>query len=130
MKILVIDEDPAMIELLRLLLTPSFFEVITASSTQEGVELTRSAKPDIILLDISLTEINGWKICKTLRKLTSVPILILSALDNPGLVADALDAGADDYLIKPVPNRVLTAHIEKLVRRKRVEQFSSVSLSL
>lgn len=122
MKILVIDDDPAMTELLKLLLAPSLFEVLTANSGQQGIDLAHEKEPDMILLDLMMPEMNGWQVCKQIRKFSQVPIIILSALDNPGLVADALDAGADDYLIKPVPNRVLTAHIDKLVRRKRVEQ--------
>lgn len=123
MKILVIDDDPAMTELLKLVLAPSLFTVFTANSGQEGIDLARQEEPDMILLDLMMPEMNGWQVCKRVRKFSQVPIIILSALDNPGLVADALDAGADDYLIKPVPNRVLTAHIEKLIRRnKRQEQ--------
>lgn len=129
MKILVIDDDPAMTELLKLLLAPSLFEVITANEGQEGIRLAREQQPDTILLDLMMPEMSGWQVCKSIRKFSQVPIIILSALDNPGLVADALDAGADDYLIKPVPNRVLTAHIEKLVRRKRAEQDAALKVS-
>jgi two-component system response regulator ResD len=63
---------------------------------------------------------NGWQVCKIIREFSHVSILILSALDSPGLVAAALDAGADDYLIKPVPTNVLMAHIHTLVRRTRL----------
>jgi len=129
MKILVIDENPAMTEMLRILFSPSIFEVITANSEQDGVELTRSGHPDIVLINLMMPELGGWRVCKTLRKVTKAPIIILSALDNPALVADALDAGADDYLIKPVPNRVLTARLEKLVRRQRIESLTSLSVS-
>jgi DNA-binding response OmpR family regulator len=123
MKILVIDDDPAMTELLKLSLAPTLFTVTTANSGMDGIELVKSVQPDIILLDLMMPEMNVWQVCKKIRKFSDVPIIIMSALDNPGLVADALDAGADDYLIKPIPNRVLIAHIEKLVRRnKRLEQ--------
>ena len=63
---------------------------------------------------------SGWQVSKAVREFSKVPILILSALDSPGLVAAALDAGADDYLIKPVPSNVLVAHINNLVRRNRL----------
>lgn len=119
MKVLVIDDDPAMTELIKLLLSPSPFVVLAANDGQEGIDLARTEQPDIILLDLMMPEINGWQVCKRIRKFSQVPIIILSALDNPGLVANALDAGADDYLIKPVPNRVLTARIHKLVNRNK-----------
>jgi DNA-binding response OmpR family regulator len=63
---------------------------------------------------------NGWQVCSEVRRFSSVPILILSALDNPGHVASALDAGADDYLVKPVPSGVLVAHINNLTRRTSI----------
>ncbi len=120
MKILVIDDDPAMTDLLKLLLAPAAAEVIAANSGPEGIRMANDTKPDVITLDLMMPDINGWQVCKAIRKVSSIPILILSALDSPGLVAAALDAGADDYLIKPVPSSVLLAHINKLVRRNNV----------
>ena len=73
----------------------------------------------MITLDLMMPDMNGWQVCKAVRGFSQVPILVLSALDSPGMVAAALDAGADDYLIKPVPSSVLLAHINKLVRRAR-----------
>jgi DNA-binding response OmpR family regulator len=119
MKILVIDDDPAMTDLLKLLLEPTAAVVLTANSGPEGVQTARTDAPDIIILDLMMPDMNGWQVCNAVRSFSQVPILILSALDSPGLVAAALDAGADDYLIKPVPSSVLVAHINKLVRRSR-----------
>ena len=119
MKILVIDDDPAMTELLILLLQPASADVATANSGPEGVALTKQLIPDVVTLDLMMPDMNGWQVCKAIREFSSVPILILSALDSPGMVAAALDAGADDYLIKPVPSNVLMAHINKLVRRSK-----------
>ncbi len=117
MKILVIDDDPAMTELLKLLLSPVNAEVLTANSGPEGIRLVNEEKPDVITLDLMMPDMNGWQVATAVREVCDTPILILSALDSPGLVAAALDAGADDYLIKPVPSSVLLAHINKLVRR-------------
>ena len=121
MKILVIDDDPAMTELLKLLLMQAASEIFTANTGQEGIAHARNSSPDIIILDLMMPEMDGWKVCEMVRSFSNVPILILSALDNPGMVARALDAGADDYLIKPVPSGVLIAHLNNLVRRARVE---------
>ena len=120
MKILVIDDDPAMTDLLKLLLVPAAAEILTANSGPEGIRLANEVKPDVITLDLMMPDINGWQVCKAIRLVSTIPILILSALDSPGLVAAALDAGADDYLIKPVPSSVLLAHINKLVRRNNL----------
>jgi len=116
-KILAIDDDTAMTELLTLLLKSHKYTIETANSGQEGIDLIPKIKPDIILLDLMMPEMDGWETCQKIRSFTNTPIVILSALNNPGMVAKALDAGADDYLIKPVPSSILTAHIENLARR-------------
>ncbi|MCL4562862.1 MAG: response regulator [Chloroflexi bacterium] len=121
MKILVIDDDPAMTELLKILLQSLTKSIITANSGKEGVQLARQNEPDIVILDMMMPEVDGWEVCRLIREVSRVPIIILSALDNPGMVVRALDAGADEYLIKPVPSGVLVAHINKLVRRSKVE---------
>ncbi len=64
-----------------------------------------------------MPDMDGWQVCKATREFSSVPILILSALDEPSIVASVLDIGADDFLVKPVPSAVLIAHLNKLVRR-------------
>ena len=121
MKVLIVDDDPAMSDLIKLLLAPSQYEVVSASNGLDGINLAKQFNPDIVLLDLMMPEMTGSQVCKRIRKFSSVPIIMMSALDNPALVVDALDAGADDYLIKPVPNRVLTAQLEKLARRQRIE---------
>jgi DNA-binding response OmpR family regulator len=117
MKILVIDDDPDTIGLLRVILEPAFHEVITATSGPEGIYIARQQSPDLIILDMILPEMNGPEICRTLRKFNKAPILILSALDSPSMVIASLEAGADDYLIKPITNGMLVAHINKFLRR-------------
>lgn len=120
MKILVIDDDPAMTDLLKLLLEPASSAIYTANSGPDGIHLAKAERPDVIILDLMMPDMNGWQVSKSIREFSKAPILILSALDSPGLVAAALDAGADDYLIKPVPSNVLVAHINNLVRRTRL----------
>ncbi|HMD88512.1 MAG TPA: response regulator [Anaerolineaceae bacterium] len=130
MKVLVIDDDPAMTDLLKILLLAVSSNVYTANTGIEGIALARSTDIDIIILDLMMPEMDGWQVCKSVRDFSSVPILILSALDSPGMVAAALDAGADDYLIKPVTSSVLIAHLTKLIRRNhRSDQNMMSSLS-
>jgi DNA-binding response OmpR family regulator len=121
MKILVIDDDLAMTDLLKVLLAPTGALILAALSGQDGLEQIAKHNPEIIILDLMMPEVDGWQVCHKVRETSKTPILILSALDNPGTVASALDAGADDYLIKPVTSGVLIAHINKLVRRNWVE---------
>jgi len=109
-----------MTELLILLLRTRGFEVFTANSGEEGIKKVRELNPDVLILDLMMSGVDGWEVCSKVRKFSTTPILILSALDTPGMVASALDAGADDYLIKPIPSSVLIAHLHNLARRARM----------
>ena len=120
-KAIAIDDDPAMTDLLSLLLRSHGLEIYSANNGEEGLQLVRSINPDIIILDLMMPGKDGWQVCREVRTFSNVPIIILSALDNPGMVASALDAGADDYLIKPVPSGVLIAHLNNLTRRANAE---------
>lgn len=116
-KILVIDDDVAITELMSMLLKTFGFEVITTNSGDEGIKLARETNPNVVLLDLMMPDVDGWQVCKAVRQVSNVPILILSAINDPRMVASVLDVGADDFLVKPVPSGVLVAHIKKLVRR-------------
>lgn len=117
MKVLVIDDDPSMTELLALLLRPITREVITANTAPDGILMAKDQAPDIIVLDLMMPDMDGYQVCSAIRSFSTIPILILSALDMPGMVSKALDAGADDYLIKPVTSGILIAHLYNLIRR-------------
>lgn len=119
-KILVIDDDEGMTEILALLLNPAWSDILTANSGKDGIELAQKMSPDVIILDLMMPGMNGWQVTKEIRAFSEVPILILSAIDSPGLVADALDAGADDYVTKPVSSGTLIARINKILRRTKV----------
>jgi DNA-binding response OmpR family regulator len=116
-KILVIDDDIAITELMSMLLKTHGFEVITTNTGAEGINIARTKNPSVVLLDLMMPDVDGWQVCKAVRKFSNVPILILSAINDPRMVASVLDAGADDFLVKPVPSGVLVAHIRKMVRR-------------
>ncbi len=130
MKVLVIDDDPAMTELLKIQLQSDTVTVDIAYSGEEGITMVRKAGPDIIILDLLMPELDGWQTCKRIREFTQTPILILSALDNPGLVANALDAGADDYLVKPVSSNMLNVHLKNLTRRNHAEKDAFRSITV
>lgn len=118
-RVLVIDDDKALTDLLKISLDSTQYEVIAANSGKDGIEVALTQFPDIIILDLVLPGVEGWQIGKAIREFSKVPILVLSAFDKPGMVARALDGGADDYLIKPVSIDVLVAHLNKLTRRAR-----------
>jgi two-component system response regulator MtrA len=116
-KLLVIDDDSAVTDLLSLLLKSNCFEVTATNNSTEGLGMIRDVSPDVVILDLMMPEMDGWQICKAVREFSPVPIIILSALNDPSMIASVLDAGADDYLTKPTPSRVLIAHINRLINR-------------
>lgn len=122
--VLVIDNDVSLTEILKATLEPEAFEVHTAHEVEEGINAIHRLNPDVIVLDLYLPEKDGWQVCRDIRAFSKIPILILSVLNNPDAIAQALDEGADDYLIKPVPSGVLIAHLKNLIRRARAEQVA------
>lgn len=116
-KILIIDDDEMLVELFSFLLTSHGYEVLRAFGGAEGLKKIEEEKPDLVLLDLMMPEIDGWQVCQDVRKFSQVPIIVISALDHPAMIARALDAGADDYLVKPVPSGVLLARIARLLWR-------------
>src|SRR3972149_5123879 len=116
-KVLVIDDDLAITELMGMLLKTHGFEAIATNSGADGIRLAKEKSPNIILLDLMMPDVDGWQVCREIRMFSNAPILILSAINDPRMVASVLDLGADDFLVKPVPSGVLVAHIRKMVRR-------------
>lgn len=115
-KVLVIDDDIAITELMSMLLKTHGFEVMTTNIGADGVKMVQENLPNVVLLDLMMPDMDGWQVCKAIRGFSNTPILILSAINDPRMVASILDAGADDFLVKPVPSGVLVAHIRKMVR--------------
>lgn len=115
--VLTIDDDTAITELLAMLLRTHGYEVKTVNTGEEGVDAIKKYNPHVVILDLMMPGMDGWQVCKNVREFSNVPIVILSALDDPAMIASALDAGADDYLVKPVSSSILIAHLNRLIRR-------------
>ena len=111
--ILVIDDEPQILRALRTILTAKQFRVTTASRGGEGLTLAAAQPPDLVILDLSLPDMDGVVVCERLREWTQVPIIVLSVRDGERDKVTALDKGADDYLTKPFG-------IEELLARIRV----------
>jgi DNA-binding response OmpR family regulator len=116
-RILVIEDDYAYAELLKLSLENMGYEVDLAHDATEGLRQAFQDRPDLIILDVMLPGLDGWQTCQRLREMTSLPILMLTALSSEDHIVKGLDLGADDYLVKPVTMEVLAAHIRALLRR-------------
>jgi two-component system response regulator RegX3 len=120
-RVLVIDDDNATTDLFKLILKPNEFEVHVANSGPEGIDATHRLSPDVVVLDLLMPQMDGSDVCRAIRSFSQVPILVLSAVSKPGMVAQALDEGADDYLLKPITSSVLIARLKRLVWRARAE---------
>lgn len=119
-KVLVIDDDPDMTDLLSLLLKASGFEVLVCNYGEKGIQETHDFSPNVIILDLMMIGMDGWQVCTAIREFSSIPILILTALDNPEIIVSALDAGADDFLTKPVSSSLLVSRLKTLTRRMQI----------
>ena len=129
-KLLVIDDDTAVTDLLSLLLKSQGFEVFATNNSADGLNMVREISPNLVILDLMMPEMDGWEVCRSVRQFSQVPIIILSALNDPSMIASVLDAGADDYLTKPTPSRVLVAHINRLTKRTGSLRSSPLNDSL
>jgi DNA-binding response OmpR family regulator len=106
-----------MTELTAMLLRTHGFSTSTTNSARDAIRIVRETSPQAMILDLMMPEMDGRDVCKAIREFSNVPIIILSALNDPDIVASALDGGADDYLVKPVPSDVLVAHINRFIKR-------------
>jgi|YNPNPStandDraft_1061719.scaffolds.fasta_scaffold01474_14 two-component system KDP operon response regulator KdpE len=116
-RVLIIDDDPGLLTLMRLGLERDGYEVITAQSGKEGLRKAYEYRPDLIVLDILMPEMDGWEVCQRLRYVCDTPILILTAVDERDGVIRGLSIGADDYVLKPCTFEELKARIRALLRR-------------
>jgi two-component system, OmpR family, alkaline phosphatase synthesis response regulator PhoP len=116
-RILVVDDEPAVAELLAYNLRKSHYEVVAAADGREALRLARGTAPDLILLDLMLPEVDGFDVCRELRKTSSVPIILLTARGEEIDRVVGLELGADDYVAKPFSVRELLARIKAVLRR-------------
>ncbi len=120
--ILVIDDEPQILRALKTILTARQFRVTTASRGEEGLALAAANPPDVIILDLSLPDMDGIEVCSRLREWTHVPIIVLSVRDAERDKVMALDKGADDYLTKPFGIEELLARIRVALRHAAQQQ--------
>ncbi len=121
-RILVVDDIPANVKLLEVRLNAEYFEVITATSGPQALEICESSDCDIVLLDVMMPGMDGFEVCRRLKQSPQtrhVPVIMVTALDQPADRVKGLEAGADDFLTKPVSETALIARVKNLVRLKR-----------
>src|SRR5919112_588993 len=122
-RVLVVDDVPANVRLLEARLSAEYFDVLTATSGTEALAICERAECDIVLLDIMMPDLDGFEVCRKLKRNPSthhIPVVIVTALDHPSDRVRGLEAGADDFLTKPVSDIALIARVRSLARLKLV----------
>ncbi len=127
-KILVVDDDQDLAEMLGIVLNGSGFEVDLINNGDGALEIFRSSDPDLVLLDVMLPGIDGVEICRLIRKESMVPIVMLTAKGDTQDVVLGLEAGADDYMVKPFNPSELVARLKVRLRRSTAEQTTSLRI--
>jgi adenylate cyclase len=120
-RILIADDSPASLDILRTRLVSQGYEVVTATDGQEAVDATLAHLPDLILLDVMMPKRDGFEVCRLLRAdptLPFIPIILVTAKDDSRDIVAGLDSGADEYLTKPVDHAALTARVRSILRTK------------
>src|SRR5580698_2840094 len=120
-RILVVDDDRQITRMLRASLQSSGYEVSVASNGVEGFRLFESARPDLIITDLAMPEMNGLELTQAVRRLAQTPIIVLSVRDTDKMKIKALDEGADDYLTKPFSVPELLARVRAQLRHAAEE---------
>lgn len=131
--ILIADDEESIVQLSKLYLAKEGYTIYTARDGQEALESARRLKPDLIVLDLMMPRVDGWDVCRRLRKesqLGSVPIIMLTARDDDVDKVVGLELGADDYVTKPFNPRELVARVKAILRRAHEVPDPDVALQV
>ena len=116
-KILLVDDEPQITRVLRTALSTQGYSLRTAANGVEGLETANAWKPDLVITDLAMPEMDGVELCRELRAVSQVPIIVLSVRNQDRMKIEALDAGADDYVTKPFSIQELQARVRAQLRR-------------
>lgn len=116
-KIMIVDDDLNICELLRLYIEKEGFSVVTANDGESAVKMFERESPDLVLLDIMLPKLDGWQVCREIRKTSQCPIIMLTAKGEVFDKVLGLELGADDYMVKPFEAKEVIARIRAVLRR-------------
>ena len=125
-KIMIVDDDRNICELLRLYIEKEGFETAIANDGKAAVQMFDSVNPDLMLLDIMLPELDGWQVCREIRKKSQCPIIMLTAKGEVFDKVLGLELGADDYVVKPFETKEVIARINAVLRRIGKKESSQV----
>jgi|SRR5579859_2911667 len=116
-RVLIVDDEPGLRELVRINLEHEGFAVIQAENGTQCLAAVRDQHPDLVILDVMMPDMDGWETCRRLREFSQIPVLMLTARVQSQDIVAGLDSGADDYLLKPFNMDELSARVRALLRR-------------
>jgi two-component system KDP operon response regulator KdpE len=119
-RILAIDDDYLLLQLIQRSLESAGYEVTIALNGESGLQQLRKTSPHLVILDVMMPQMDGWEICRRIRDLSTVPVIMLTALGSHQDIVKGLKMGADDYLVKPFHPEELQARVEAVLRRMRM----------
>ncbi len=116
-KVLIADDDSHIVELIRLYLEKEGFETAIAYNGAQALKLFKEEAPSIVILDIMMPEMDGWQVCREIRRISNIPIIMLTAKGETFDKVLGLELGADDYMVKPFETKELVARVKAVLRR-------------
>lgn len=125
-KILIVDDDLNICELLRLYIAKEGYNVVTANDGVQAVEVFNQEQPNLVLLDVMMPKMDGWQVCREIRKTSDCPIIMLTAKSEVFDKILGLELGADDYIIKPFEAKEVIARIRAVLRRTNLSQKEKI----
>jgi len=124
-KILAIDDDKNICEILKLYLVKEDYEVMTAEGGAEGIAMFKVYEPDLVLLDIMMPKKDGWQVCREIREMSSKPIIMITAKGDVFDKVLGLELGADDFIVKPFTMKEVCARVKAVLRRTKSQESDS-----
>lgn len=124
-KVLIADDDAHIAELIKIYMDKEGFESVIASNGRQAVELFKSEAPTIVILDVMMPEMDGWQVCREIRRVSNIPIIMLTAKGETFDKVLGLELGADDYMVKPFEAKELIARVKAVLRRSDSKEVSA-----
>lgn len=116
-RVLVIDDDASLVKVLTYNLQQAGYQTLAATDGHVALRLLYAERPDLLILDINLPELNGWQVCERVREMSDLPIIMLTAREHDDDIVKGLDLGADDYIVKPFTMKEVLARVRATLRR-------------
>lgn len=124
-KVLIVDDDENIVELIRINLVKEGFSVCCAYDGERAVELFRNEAPSIVILDVMMPKMDGWQVCREIRRISNIPIIMLTAKGETFDKVLGLELGADDYMVKPFETKELIARVKAVLRRSEAKESTT-----